>query len=72
LATDKTEAWFDLTMVLDKQEKIIGVGLEPAAPSEATLPKGLSDTALTIDINSQGETTWNRFAFCPKTSATQR
>ena len=55
VATDKTEAWFDLTMVLDKQEKIIGVGLGPAAPSEATLPKDLSDTALTSDINSHAD-----------------
>jgi CubicO group peptidase (beta-lactamase class C family) len=54
-ATNKTEAWFNITMVLDKQGKIIGVGLGPAPPSEATLPKDLSDAALTSDINAHAD-----------------
>ena len=51
----KTDSWYDLTMVLDKQDKIIGVGLGPAAPSEATLPKDLSDAAMTSDINAHAD-----------------
>src|SRR6476646_2917139 len=53
--TNKTEAWFNITMVLDKQDKIAGIGLGPAAPSEATLPKDLSDAAMTSHINAHAD-----------------
>jgi len=53
--TNKTEAWFSITMVLDKQDKIAGIGLGPAAPSEATLPKDLSDAAMTSDMNAHAD-----------------
>ena len=51
----KTDSWYDLTMVLDKQDKIAGIGVGPAPPSEATLPKGLSDAAMTSDINAHAD-----------------
>lgn len=55
VVTNKTEAWFDFNLVLDKQEKIIGLGGGPSVPPEATLPKDLSDTALTSDINAHAD-----------------
>lgn len=55
VVTNKTEAWFDFNLVLDKQEKIIGLGGGPSVPPEATLPKDLSDATLTSDINAHAD-----------------
>jgi CubicO group peptidase (beta-lactamase class C family) len=53
----KTEAWYRLTLVLDKdkQEKVVGFGVGPAAPPETELPKDLSDAALVSDVNSHAD-----------------
>ncbi|MGC2694639.1 MAG: serine hydrolase domain-containing protein [Candidatus Angelobacter sp.] len=52
---NKTGAWFTFNLVLNKEEKIDGFNLGPAAPPEAALPKDLSDAAIVSDLNSYAD-----------------
>ena len=56
--TNKTDAWFNLSLRLDKNQadKIAGFGGGPAAPPESALPKDLSDAAIANAINSSADT----------------
>ena len=54
VVSNKTDAWFNYSLALDKDkaEKIVGFGGGPAAPPENTLPKELSDAAIAREISS--------------------
>src|SRR5215831_14754602 len=55
--SNKTDTWFNFNLVLDKDkgEKIGGFGAAPAIPPESTLPKGLSDAAISSAIDSYAD-----------------
>ena len=57
VVSNKTDSWFNLNLILDKdkQEKIAGFGAAPAPPPETTLPKDLSDAALISVIGSYAD-----------------
>ena len=55
--SNNTDTWFDFNLALDKNkgEKIAGFGAAPAIPPESTLPKALSDAAITSAIDSYAD-----------------
>src|SRR5215472_12853487 len=57
VVSNKTDAWFNFNLIFDpkEQDKIGGFGAGPAAPPEATLPKELTDAALTSDIDAYAD-----------------
>jgi CubicO group peptidase (beta-lactamase class C family) len=57
VVTNKTDAWSNLSLRLDKNQadKIAGFGGGPAAPPESALPKDLSDAAIASAINSSAD-----------------
>jgi CubicO group peptidase (beta-lactamase class C family) len=58
VVANKTGLWLNYVLALDKNksERIEGFGGGPAAPPENTLPKDLSDAAITAEINSYADT----------------
>jgi CubicO group peptidase (beta-lactamase class C family) len=55
VVSNKTDVWFHLSLVLDKDNKIEGFGAAPTAPPETALPRDFSDAAVKSVITTYAD-----------------